>query len=132
MKRPAGSTLGVRPAGSRPKEVQSTLGVGVLADGSEVESADAEDPDQSDNNQVDGDDEVEQARHGENQNPGDQGYQWSKGQIDVHDGFFSLIEVSGEQGLAYSDAQRRLIVLSPDEPTVTWRFSALPATVATT
>ena len=25
--RPAGSTLGVRPAGSRPEEVQSTLGV---------------------------------------------------------------------------------------------------------
>ena len=63
-------------------------------DGSEMQSPDAKDSDQTDNNQIDGDDEVEQAGHDENKNPGDQRNQRSKTQIDVHGKPFVSVQMA--------------------------------------
>ena len=46
--------------------------------------AGAEEPDQSDDDQINGDDVIEEPGHDENEYPGDQRYQWSKTQVDSH------------------------------------------------
>src|SRR6188768_1662505 len=56
---------------------------------SEVEIAGPEQPDQADDDQVKGDDIVQQPGHDENENPGNQRYQGAEAQGDVHEAVLS-------------------------------------------
>ena len=53
--------------------------------------AGAEQPDQADHNQVYRDNEIQQARHDQDQNPGDQCDQRGKAQVDIHGVFTFLV-----------------------------------------
>jgi hypothetical protein len=55
------------------------------SDSSKVEITGPEEPNQSDGDQINGDDVVQQAGHDQNQNPGYQRYQGCKSQVDVHE-----------------------------------------------
>ena len=57
---------------------------------SKVKVAGAEESDKTDDDQIYGDDKVEQTRHDKNENPGDQGYQGSKTEVDIHENTFSF------------------------------------------
>ena len=59
-------------------------------DTSKPQIATAEDPDQSDNDQVYGDDVIQQARHHENKNAGNQRNQRSERQVNVHEAPLSI------------------------------------------
>jgi hypothetical protein len=70
----------VRQAGWHP---QGTLFAACRT--SEAKVAGAEQPDQSNQDQINGDDEIEQFWHRQNENPGGQGNQWCKTQLNIHD-----------------------------------------------
>jgi hypothetical protein len=54
------------------------------ADDSSQKIAGAEQTDQADDDQIDRDDIVQQARHDQNQDAGNKGDQWSKSEADIH------------------------------------------------
>jgi hypothetical protein len=57
---------------------------------SKVKVAGTEESNQSDDDQIKGDDIVQQPGHGKNENPGDQRYERSKTQMDIHEGILSF------------------------------------------
>jgi hypothetical protein len=58
-----------------------------------MKSVGAEESNQSDDDQIKGDDIVQQPRYDKNENPGDQRYQGSKSQGDIHGAVLSLGKV---------------------------------------
>jgi len=50
----------------------------------------AQEPDEANDDQVDGDDEVQQPGHDKNENSGDQRYQGSKTEVDINKDTFSF------------------------------------------
>ena len=82
---------------------------------SEAEIAAAEEPDQSDDDQVKGDDVVQQPGHDQNENSGEQRYQGSQTEGDIHGGVLSVWKamVSGFFDRAPGNVAMRWIVFTP-------------------
>jgi hypothetical protein len=62
----------------------------------DVKLAGTEEPNQSDDDQIEGDDQVQQPGHEKNENPGDQRNQRCNSQVDIHGGILSSGKVAGK------------------------------------